>query len=261
MDIGTILSIIGILIAVVSLPWLKSTVERCARAIRRKWRLSSLPSDLQTCVDIRQGISSTVSDRWLICDWYHAIIFHRGDVAEHTFDITLVNATDHVQDEKTFPIYRAFCAQHGPADFQPHHCWAKVGRANYDWQPEGLAEGHNAAIVRLRFPAPIQPRGDVRLRWGYQNQSHYHEGRNWFEWYFAHPQGRYRLRLDFRKQWVAANVGATVSTPDMVPPPPRVTGSVITWTIKGPMPGAKYRLDFDLRRPLTAGRTPSSALV
>lgn len=228
-----ILTVIGVVLGFLALPWLQKPINKFVSRIRVRGRvltarIRGLPSALSGAEAIRKGTSTDYLTDFMLCDWTHEIFVAAEGTARTTIDLTLVNLTNESALEIGFPVYvdyEEFYEFNRPS-LLPF--WAKVGRATYDIFPQTWDPARSLGLVRIPFPMPLKPREDIRIRWGYSVPRLYgHEGHHWFEWYMARPHSIFRLSLKFDDPWRVKNVAVTALGASQKPQNPRVSDRLL----------------------------------
>jgi hypothetical protein len=245
MSISIILSILGILVGILSIPWLKRPAERWYSKARAGWirwtYRRELASELVKVLKIREGIASHLNHDFFICEWKHEVQIDSQGNTQTSIDCLLVNICREEKREVVFPVY----FENANQDLQG---WAKIGRVRNHLKPYEHDPNSGLGLFKIQLPLPLQPQDSVRLRWGYFYPQVFEIGENWWEWYFGRPHSNFSLRLTTAAPWKIANVRTRVLPPTYLAQGAVLHGQKITWTVRAPSLGHKYRIDFTLAR-------------
>lgn len=235
-----ILTVLGLLLAVLALPWLRRPVERLIRRIRERMVVGrALQDSLPAVRSIRDGLRSRASSDFMMCEWSHRVEVDRDGNTETTIDCLLVNITDVEQGSITFPVYF-------DSPEPKLAAWAKIGRSPLHLDLDQWDQSTGNGLVAVRFPAPLKPREHVRLRWGYRNRNSFSDGAEWWEWFIGRPHAMFKVVLSFDTEWSVNALRGSVVPSDHQPNAPKLRKNTILWTVPAPVPGSKYRIDFVL---------------
>ena len=240
---GYLLTILGLLLALIALPWLKRPVEEAARSLRSRYRLwRGMGNDpLADVKAIRDGKRDSVQEDFLVCDWKHKVLIRGDETTESEIDCELVNMSDGHIGYILFPMY----FEYPPEELKG---WSRVGRTEGQINTPLWDREEGCGKFRIVFPTPIGPRESVRVRWGYPTPPMYFEGREWWEWYFARPHSLFRLTIEFSADWLVSNATGVFVDSEVQPSQPSLKGNVLKWVLKGPLTGRKCRVEFDLKK-------------
>lgn len=253
----TVITVVGFVLAIAALPWLKRPIEDAVRRVR-SWYLVALmrirgrPDALGFARSMRSGNATDPPNDLEMVEWRHEITMDRDGNGRASADCTVVNMQDKAVTEIKFPLWVDYCEECQASHLASLDCWARIGRASYTLTPEIWSVSDRIGFVRIPFPTPLKPNGDLRVRWGYYLPHLYsHEGEHWFEWYARRPHSRFTLALKFDEAWQPENVRSTSIPETANVPPATVRGNTIHFSVKGARPGRKYRIDFRLSRRAT----------
>ena len=160
------IGIVGLVLALAALPWLKSPLEKTLRWIRGRYldvndRLHGLPDDLAKAHALRSGLATHYLTDFMVVEWRHDVNVNLAGHAENIIDCTVVNQQEIPTSEIKFPIYLYYDEQSKRPESL--NCWAKIGRNTYTleplWDPV-----RRVGFLRIPFPAVVIPRGNVRIR-------------------------------------------------------------------------------------------------
>jgi hypothetical protein len=237
-----IFALIAIIIALISIPWLKVPTESFFRQLRTKWVIfklrQSYPSGLAIVKTLKNGSYSETKDDFMICDWKHDVNVDRLGYTNNVIDCTLVNISSEAREQYSFPIYFL----DPPKNL---NMWAKIGGESYSVEPEWDSK-LGCGLIRIPFPKKLYPRDDIRFIFGHAPVWVYEVGGNWWEWYITRPHSIFRLKINFAPEWEVIGLTAVILPSGSKPKQPRLHRHNIYWHIKAPMVGHKYRLEFSL---------------
>ena len=201
----------------------------------------AVQDSLPAVSSVRKGIRSSFSRDFMVCEWKHVVAIDAAGDTKTAVECLLVNTTDDEIATVCFPLY----FDRPPEDVG---AWAKAGKASLRVDTNPWDSDAGSGLFTVHFLAPLKPREHTRLRWGYGNKGSFAPGDEWWEWYFGRIHSAFTVKLDFASCWHVSGIRGLVVPEGRISSPPRQRRSAITWAIKAPMPGRKYRLEFSLTR-------------
>jgi hypothetical protein len=252
--LGIILALVGLVLTIIGLPWFKRPIEDAVRTLRilylvKSFRIRARRDPLVVARAMRKGNSSDSPNDLEMVEWRHEIAVDCDGNGRASAECIVVNIKDEVATEIKFPLWVDYCEQCHASHLESLDCWARIGQASYALIPEVWSTSEKIGFLRIPFPVPLQPNGNLRIRWGYYLPHLYsHEGAHWFEWYARRPHSRFRVALKFDEAWQPENVNSTSIPETANVPPAKIRRNAIYFSVKSPRPGRKYRIDFQLSR-------------
>ena len=232
---------VGLVLGLLSLPFVYSGCKRVGVAIRRAYaRRSDVGEQFseKRLNALRQHRVDALrpQEDFGIALWRHVVVVDDEGGATHEVDCSVTNLTTSDLSSIEFPYYSDGTGL--------SNAWASVdGEEVTPQHREYAAAGHHW-IIPLWKPVPAAE--SCRIKWGFSDAGVFSVGEEWFEWLIARPHASFELVMRFSAGWQIRDVRGLAVPPTWTPPQPKGRRNRIAWKMAFPRTLHQLRVEFYL---------------